>query len=79
MLWGRWSGPAALGPVPRWPSTGPGTGLGRFALRKRVGNLVVLVVARVVRVGSFVIRIVAGVVNRVWEVLKTENRMLLGP
>ena len=74
MVWPRGSWP-----VPRWPSTGPGTGLGRLALRKRVGNLVVLVVARVVRVGSFVIRVVAGVVNRVWEVLKTENRMLLGP
>ncbi len=79
MLWGRWSGPAALGPVPRRPSTGPGTGLGRLALRKRVGNFVVRIVARVVRVGSFVVRVIAGVVNRVWEVLKTENRMLLCP
>ena len=69
-MWGRWSGPAVLGPVPRWPSTGPGTGLGRLALRKRVGNLVVRVVAKVVRDGSFVVRVIAGVVNRVWEVLK---------
>ena len=54
--------------------TGPGTGLGRLALRKRVGNLVVLVVARVVRVGSFVVRVIAGVVNRVWEVLKQKTK-----
>jgi hypothetical protein len=72
-LWGRWSGPVALGPMPGWPSTGPGTGLGRLALRKRVGNLVVRVIAGVVRIGSLVVRVIARVVNRGWEILKQKT------